>query len=91
VLNGGRDTDAGAVRALADVYAHWVPEDRIVTTGIRSAELSKLAASAMLPQRVSSVNALSALCKATAVSGAAAVGSWTPASGSAGRASDGTR
>jgi UDPglucose 6-dehydrogenase len=40
------------------VYAHWVPEDRIVTTGLLSAELSKLAASALLAQRVSSVNAL---------------------------------
>ncbi|CAD6221690.1 unnamed protein product [Miscanthus lutarioriparius] len=65
VVIGGRDTDAGAVRALADVYAHWVPEDRIVTTGLRSAELTKLAASALLAQRVSSVNALSALCEAT--------------------------
>jgi len=65
VVIGGRDTDAGAVRALADVYAHWVPEDRIVTTGLLSAELSKLAASALLAQRVSSVNALSALCEAT--------------------------
>ncbi|CAD6227066.1 unnamed protein product [Miscanthus lutarioriparius] len=61
VVIGGRATDAGAVRALADVYAHWVPEDRIVSTGLLSAELAKLAASALLAQRVSSVNALSAL------------------------------
>ncbi|PAN09286.1 hypothetical protein PAHAL_2G007400 [Panicum hallii] len=67
VLIGGRDTDAGrsAVRALRDVYAHWVPEDRIVTTSLCSAELSKLAANALLAQRVSSVNAISALCEAT--------------------------
>ncbi|XP_002461326.1 UDP-glucose 6-dehydrogenase 5 [Sorghum bicolor] len=65
VVIGGGDTDVGAVRALVDVYAHWVPEDRIVTTGLQSAELAKLAASALLAQRVSSVNALSALCEAT--------------------------
>ncbi|KAJ1287388.1 hypothetical protein BS78_02G006500 [Paspalum vaginatum] len=67
VLIGGRDTDAGrsAVRALRDVYAHWVPEDRILTTSLWSAELSKVAANAFLAQRVSSVNAISALCEAT--------------------------
>ncbi|KAL6880325.1 hypothetical protein ACP4OV_011890 [Aristida adscensionis] len=67
VVIGGRDTAAGrrAVRALRDVYAHWVPGDRIVTTGLPSAELSKLAANALLAQRVSSVNAIAALCEAT--------------------------
>ncbi|KAF8695572.1 hypothetical protein HU200_037421 [Digitaria exilis] len=63
VLIGGRDRDA--VRALVDVYAHWVPEDRIVTTtSLCSAELSKLAANAFLAQRVTSANAISALCEA---------------------------
>ncbi|KAL6647206.1 hypothetical protein ACP70R_014643 [Stipagrostis hirtigluma subsp. patula] len=67
VLIGGRDTAAGrsAVRALRDVYAHWVPGDRIVATSLPSAELSRLAANAFLAQRVSSVNAISALCEAT--------------------------
>ncbi|XP_062187671.1 UDP-glucose 6-dehydrogenase 5-like [Phragmites australis] len=67
VLIGGWDTAEGrnAVRALMDVYAHWVPEDRIVTTSLSSAELSKLAANAFLAQRVSSVNAISALCEVT--------------------------
>jgi len=67
VLIGGRGTDAGrgAVRALREVYAHWVPGDRVVTTSLCSPELSKLAASALLAQRVSSVNAISALCEAT--------------------------
>jgi UDPglucose 6-dehydrogenase len=67
VLIGGRDTDAGrvAMRALRDVYANWVPEDRIVSTGLCSAELAKLAANALLAQRVSSVNVMSALCEAT--------------------------
>ncbi|CAN6196645.1 unnamed protein product [Urochloa humidicola] len=63
VVIGGRDTDS--VRALMEVYAHWVPLDRIVSTGLCSAELSKLAANALLAQRVSSANAISALCEAT--------------------------
>ncbi|XP_019195372.1 PREDICTED: UDP-glucose 6-dehydrogenase 1-like [Ipomoea nil] len=67
VLIGGRETPEGnkAVKALKDVYAHWVPEDRILTTNLWSAELSKLAANAFLAQRISSVNAMSALCEAT--------------------------
>jgi UDPglucose 6-dehydrogenase len=67
VLIGGKDTPEGraAVAALADVYAHWVPRERILTAGVWSSELSKLAANAMLAQRISSVNALSALCEAT--------------------------
>ncbi|KAJ0776988.1 putative UDP-glucose 6-dehydrogenase [Helianthus annuus] len=51
--------------ALKDVYAHWVPEERIICTNLWSAELSKLAANAFLAQRISSVNAMSALCEAT--------------------------
>lgn len=67
VLIGGRETAEGqkAVAALKAVYAHWVPEDRIITMNLWSAELSKLAANAFLAQRISSVNAMSALCEAT--------------------------
>ncbi|KAH9622175.1 hypothetical protein KSS87_010034 [Heliosperma pusillum] len=67
VLIGGRETPGGqkAVQALKAVYAQWVPEDRILTTNLWSAELSKLAANAFLAQRISSVNAISALCEAT--------------------------
>lgn len=67
VLIGGRETAEGrkAVEALKSVYAHWVPEDRILCTNLWSAELSKLAANAFLAQRISSVNAMSALCEAT--------------------------
>jgi UDPglucose 6-dehydrogenase len=36
-----------------------------LTVGLWSSELSKLAANAMLAQRISSVNALSAICEAT--------------------------
>lgn len=67
VLIGGRNTPAGraAVEALAEIYANWVPRERILTTGLWSSELSKLVANAFLAQRVSSINAISALCEKT--------------------------
>ncbi len=71
VLIGGPSTAAGkaAVAALVDVYrgkdGAWVPRKKILTTNVWSAELTKLAANAMLAQRVSSVNALAGLCEAT--------------------------
>ncbi len=67
VLVGGHDTEAGrkAVQTLVDIYATWIPHDRILTTNVWSSELSKLAANAFLAQRVSSINSLSALCEAT--------------------------
>ncbi len=67
VLIGGASTPAGqaAVAELVELYATWVPRERILTTSVWSSELSKLAANAFLAQRVSSVNALSALCEAT--------------------------
>lgn len=55
----------GAAASLAEVYAQWIPQDRIITMNLWSSELSKLAANAMLAQRISSVNALSAICEAT--------------------------
>lgn len=63
VLIGGESQDA--INTLADVYASWVPRERILTTNLWSSELSKLTANAFLAQRVSSINAISALCEAT--------------------------
>ena len=63
VLIGGQDQDA--IQVLADVYANWVPRDRILTTNLWSSELSKLVANAMLAQRVSSINSISRLCERT--------------------------
>jgi UDPglucose 6-dehydrogenase len=67
VLIGGRSTPEGqeAVRELVDLYACWVPRERILTTSVWSSELSKLAANAFLAQRISSINSISALCEAT--------------------------
>uniref|UniRef100_A0A0A0KIQ0 UDP-glucose 6-dehydrogenase n=1 Tax=Cucumis sativus TaxID=3659 RepID=A0A0A0KIQ0_CUCSA len=67
VLIGGRETPEGikAIEKLKNVYANWVPVESILCTNLWSAELSKLAANAFLAQRISSVNAISALCEAT--------------------------
>jgi len=71
VLIGGPATTAGqkAVAEIVDIYrgkdGKWVPAERVLTTNVWSAELTKLAANAMLAQRVSSVNALAGLCEAT--------------------------
>jgi UDPglucose 6-dehydrogenase len=48
-----------------EVYARWVPRERIITTNLWSSELSKLVANAFLAQRISSINSISALCEAT--------------------------
>ena len=67
ILIGGENSAKGleAMNALVDVYANWVPKERILTTNIWSSELSKLTANAFLAQRVSSINALSELCEST--------------------------
>jgi UDPglucose 6-dehydrogenase len=67
LIGGDIDTENGreAVQALVDIYAHWVPKERILTTNVWSSELSKLTANAFLAQRVSSINALSELCEKT--------------------------
>ena len=67
VLIGGDSSIEGqnAIQLLADVYANWVPKDKILTTNVWSSELSKLVANAFLAQRVSSINAISELCEKT--------------------------
>ncbi|KEI40140.1 uncharacterized protein L969DRAFT_86763 [Mixia osmundae IAM 14324] len=67
VLIGSLQTPEGiaAAAALTEVYANWVPRERVVTTGLWSSELTKLAANALLAQRISSINSLSAICEAT--------------------------
>jgi UDPglucose 6-dehydrogenase len=67
VLIGGDQTDSGqkAVKALLDIYSNWIPKEKILTTNVWSSELAKLASNAMLAQRISSINSLSALCEKT--------------------------
>ena len=67
VIIGGRQTPSGlkAIATLKSVYAQWIPEDQILTSNLWSSELAKLAANAFLAQRISSINAISALCEKT--------------------------
>jgi UDPglucose 6-dehydrogenase len=67
VLIGGDQTESGkkSVQALVDIYANWIPKEKILTTNVWSSELAKLASNAMLAQRISSINSLSALCEKT--------------------------
>lgn len=54
-----------AVQILVDIYARWVPREKILTTNVWSSEMAKLASNAMLAQRISSINSISALCEKT--------------------------
>ena len=67
VLIGGEESEAGrkAIEKLSLIYQHWVPKEKLITTNTWSSELSKLAANAFLAQRISSINAISAVCEAT--------------------------
>ena len=67
VLIGSRETESGlrARKTLMEIYANWVPQEKIITTDIWSSELSKIVANAFLAQRISSINAVSALCEKT--------------------------
>lgn len=67
VLIGGPQTESGfaAINEVVDIYAAWVEREKILTTNVWSAELTKLAANAFLAQRVSSINAIAGLCEAT--------------------------
>ena len=67
VLIGGDETELGqkAVNSLVDIYANWIPREKILTTNVWSSELAKLSSNAMLAQRISSINSLSVLCEKT--------------------------
>ncbi len=67
VLIGGMETHDGqkAIEEVVAIYANWVPRERIITTNLWSSELTKLVSNALLAQRISSVNSISALCEKT--------------------------
>ena len=67
VIIGGDNTEKGkdAVNSLVEIYSSWVPKENILTTNLRSSELSKITANAFLAQRISSINSLSELCEET--------------------------
>jgi UDPglucose 6-dehydrogenase len=65
VLIGSRETETGikARNEVVDIYANWIPRERLITSNLMSAELSKLVANSFLAQRISSINSISALCE----------------------------
>jgi UDPglucose 6-dehydrogenase len=67
VLIGSRETEQGlnARNEIVEIYRNWVPKEKIITSNVWSSELSKLVANAFLAQRISSINAISALCEKT--------------------------
>jgi UDPglucose 6-dehydrogenase len=67
VLVGSHETPEGlaARKAVVDIYAGWVPRERIIESNLWSSELTKLTANAFLAQRISSINSISALCEKT--------------------------
>ncbi|KAK4471443.1 hypothetical protein MN116_004871 [Schistosoma mekongi] len=67
LIGGNSHSSSGklAIEMLRWIYLHWVPAERILITSAWSSELSKLAANAFLAQRISSINAISAICEQT--------------------------
>lgn len=65
VLIGHHQTKEGlkAAQEIINIYTHWLPRERVITTNVWSAELSKLIANAFLAQRISSINATSQICE----------------------------
>ncbi|KAF3354551.1 hypothetical protein VD0004_g355 [Verticillium dahliae] len=65
ILIGSNTTPAGlrAAAALKSIYTAWVPEAKVLLVNTWSSELTKLVANAMLAQRISSINSISALCE----------------------------
>ena len=70
VLIGGENTKRGrkAIESLIEIYSRWIPLNKILKMNVWSAELSKLASNAMLAQRISSINSISAICEKTGAS-----------------------
>jgi len=65
VLIGSKETESGlkARKELVEIFANWIHRDRLITSNLMSAELSKLVANSFLAQRISSINSISALCE----------------------------
>jgi UDPglucose 6-dehydrogenase len=67
IIIGSLQTANGiaAAAALKNVYSSWVDPAKIITVNLWSSELAKLVANAMLAQRISSINTISAVCEHT--------------------------
>ncbi|QSZ30215.1 hypothetical protein DSL72_004737 [Monilinia vaccinii-corymbosi] len=62
ILIGASRDDHRAAESLASLY-NWIPSSRIIYTSTSSSELAKLVSNAMLAQRISSINSISAICE----------------------------
>lgn len=58
-----RSSGRAAASVLANLYQSWIDPSKIQMMSSASAELAKLSANAMLAQKISSINAISALCE----------------------------
>ncbi|EAW13752.1 putative UDP-glucose dehydrogenase Ugd1 [Aspergillus clavatus NRRL 1] len=58
------DMSPAALTALKRLYA-WVPDDRIITMDAWSSELGKIAAAAVLAQKMSNMQSMSVICEST--------------------------
>lgn len=67
VLIGSDPSKSGqeAAQKLVEIYERWIPKNKILKLNVWSAELAKLSSNAMLAQRISSINSLSAICEKT--------------------------
>jgi UDPglucose 6-dehydrogenase len=67
VLIGSLPNQEGeaAAEVLRGIFTTWVDPSKILTVNVWSSELAKLVANAMLAQRISSINTISAICDRT--------------------------
>lgn len=67
ILIGSSKSSTGrrAGVTLSSIYARWVDPSKILMVNTFSSELAKLVANAMLAQRISSINSISAICDQT--------------------------
>ena len=67
LIGGNVKTELGnwAISMLSEIYENWIDRTNIITMNTWSSELSKLAANAMLAQKISSINSISAICETT--------------------------
>jgi UDPglucose 6-dehydrogenase len=67
ILIGGEKSPLGkwAIGQLSSIYENWIDKSKIISTNTWSSELTKLAANAMLAQKISSINSISAICEAS--------------------------
>lgn len=64
IIGASQDRDDFlAAEALTEIYLHWVPRTSIKLMSNKSAELTKFATNVLLAQRISSINAISAICE----------------------------